>query len=278
MLEVRTIGLVAGRELGEARRNRWFLLFAATFAVLALSVAGLSVSGLVGPGIAAFGRTAASLVGLVALVVPLLGLTLGAGAVAGERERGSLAYLLAQPLRPAEVVVGKFLGLAAALTAALAVGFGAAAALLARRGAGGELGDFLAFVALSVLVGWASLAIGLALSCFARRAAVAAGAALFAWLALVLLADLGVMGAATAMRLAGRELLLATLVNPLQAFKVASLARLHGGLEMLGPAGVAAAQIPVEVLVPALVGILAAWTVTPVLLAAWRLERRGAVA
>ncbi len=275
MFELRVIALLAGRELGEARRNRWFLLFTGAFAALALAVAGLSVSGLVGPGVAGFGRTAASLVSLVTLVVPLMGLTLGAGAVAGERERGSLAYLLAQPVRPAEVVVGKFLGLAAALAASLAIGFGLSAALLARRGAGGEVGDFLAFLALAVLVGWAALAVGLAVSCFSRRAAVATGAALFAWLVFVLLGDLGLMGTATAMRLAGRQLLLAMLVNPLQTFKVAALVRLHGGLEMLGPTGVAAVQTWGRALVPMLVGVLFLWTAVPVGLAVWRLERRG---
>lgn len=278
MPEARLIALVARREIAEARRNRWFLLFAGAFAAAAAAAAWLSVSGLVGAGLAGFARTAASLVSLLMLVVPLMGLALGAVAVAGERERGSLGYLLAQPIRPLEVVAGKFLGLAAALAASLAIGFGLAAALLAARGVGGRPADFLAFVALAVLVAWASLAVGLALSSLARRAAVAAGAALFAWLLFVFLGDLGLMGTAFVMRLDAGQLLLATVANPVQAFKVAALARLGGGLEALGPAGLAALDAWGRGLLPALVAILLAWTVAPLALAAWRLERGGVLA
>ena len=43
---------------------------------------------------------------------------IGAGSLAGEQERGTLAYLLSQPVNRAEVLIGKYLGLAASLSAA----------------------------------------------------------------------------------------------------------------------------------------------------------------
>lgn len=278
MDRLRVVLLLAAKELRDAWRNRWFALFTAAFAALALVLAWVGVAGLLGSGVAGFGRTAASLVNLVLLVVPLMGLLLGAASVAGDRDRGSLLYLLAQPVDGWEVVVGKFLGLLSALSASLLLGFGAAAAVLAARGSGGEVGLYLAFLALAVLVGAAALSVGLAISVRAPRGPAAAGIALFAWLAFVVLGDLGLMGAALAFDLSGRVLLTVLVANPLQAFKVAALDLLHGGLETLGPAGAWARHEMGETLVPVLVAVLLLWALLPVSWAAWRLQRKGALA
>ena len=111
-LEAHVLYTLTLKELRDAWRNRWFLLYTGAFCALALGMSWLSLAGAAGSGFAGLGRTAASLVHLVLLIVPLMGLTLGAGALAGERERGSLILLLAQPVVALEVVLGKFLGLA----------------------------------------------------------------------------------------------------------------------------------------------------------------------
>ena len=131
----KTIATLANYELRASLRNRWFLLYALVFALLSVALSSLSLSGAGMFGFAGFGRTAASLINLVLLVVPLMGLTVGAQSLAGEREQGTLSYLLAQPVGRAEVLIGKLLGLSAALLAALMLGFG----LAARRGRGRSL-------------------------------------------------------------------------------------------------------------------------------------------
>src|SRR5687767_8371019 len=150
------------KEISDALRNRWFILYAAAFTGLALLLSWLSLSG--GgtgySGFAGFGRTAASLVNLVLLVIPLMALTLGAGSLAGEQERGTLAYLLSQPVNRAEVLIGKYLGLAASLLAALALGFGLSAAIIA--GGGGQTPSTSSGGAYGLLVGFAfALALGM---------------------------------------------------------------------------------------------------------------------
>ncbi len=274
MPEARAVALVAWRELREVRRNRWFLLFSAVFAAGALGLSWLSMAG---SGFAGFGRTAASLVNLVLLVVPLMGLLLAAGAVAGERERGSLLYLLSQPLEPEEVVLGKFLGLSAAVGAALLAGFGGAALVLAVRGAAGSPAGFLAFLALAGLLAGAAVGLGLLVSVLARRTSVALGTALFFWVLFVFVGDLGLLGTALALELGPRELLFAALGNPLQVFKVAALHQLRGGLEVLGPAGLYAERTFGLALGPLMAALLAAWTVVPLAAALVVLRRRGAV-
>jgi ABC-type transport system involved in multi-copper enzyme maturation permease subunit len=50
-----------------------------------------------------------------------MGLTIGAGSLSGERERGTLQYLLAQPVNRAEVLLGKYLGIVLAAGMATAI-------------------------------------------------------------------------------------------------------------------------------------------------------------
>src|SRR3990172_849694 len=141
-MEPKLLWAIGQRELREALKNKWLWFYAAGFAGLAfaLSRAGLASAGYAGLG--GFGRTAASLINALLLFVPLMGLSVGAGALAGDRERGTLLYLLAQPVSRAEVFFGKALGAALALAAALALGFGLAALGLASFG-GGEVTAYL---------------------------------------------------------------------------------------------------------------------------------------
>jgi Cu-processing system permease protein len=77
-----TIWLCARQERVLAARSRWMQVFAAVFALLAL---GVSASGYIlsgGHGVQTFARTAASLLQLVVLLVPLSALVMGVLALA----------------------------------------------------------------------------------------------------------------------------------------------------------------------------------------------------
>ncbi len=277
-MELRNVLVLKGKELRDAWRNRWFVLYAVTFVGLALAMAWVSVAGIMGSGFAALGRTAASLVNLVVLIVPLMGLTLGAGAIAGDRERGLLLYTLAQPVSLGEIVAAKFWGLASALLAALLVGFGAATLIIAGPGAGGEIGPFVAFLGLSMLIALAMASLGLLISSLSSSAATASGVALFVWLLLVLLGDLGLMGTALVLELDASTLLVAALLNPLQVFKLAAVVAIRGGAEVLGPAGLYASRELGGWLLPFLGAILLLWVIVPLFASWWFTRRRGVLA
>ncbi|MBI4308340.1 MAG: ABC transporter permease [Chloroflexi bacterium] len=261
-MDVGVVVALAQKEFRDALRNRWFLLFSIAFALLALSLSYLAMSGVGMGGFAGFGRTAAALVNLVLLIVPLMGLTAGAMGLVAERERGTLAALLAQPVSRGEVFWGKGLGLAVALLASLCLGFGAAGAALS-IGGGGDIGAYVRLVAMAVLLAFATLALGLFVSAVARRSAAAMGVALLLWLGLVFIGDLGLMGTAVAMRLSAGQLLALALLNPLQVFKMGAILSLNATPEVLGPAGLYAADTMGLWLLPALLGILALWVILP---------------
>lgn len=273
----RNILTIAGRELRDAVRSRWFILYTLAFAVLGLAVSFVSAAGSGGTGLSGFGRTTAGLINLVLLVVPLMALTAGASSIASERERGMLAYLFAQPVSRTEVLAGKYAGLAGALAACLMLGLGACAAILAWKGVAARPASILWLAALSLLLALGMLSLGMLLSVLSRRASVALGAAVFVWLALVLVSDLALMAGVIALRLRIEELFALSLTNPLQVFKMWSLHAVDATLDVLGPAGLYAAEDHGPRLHLIFGACLFAWVVIPLAAAAVLLARRSPV-
>lgn len=272
-MELTLLLTIAHRELREALRNRWLWLYALGFAALALALsqAGLAAAGYAGLG--GFGRTAASLVNALLLFVPLMGLSVGANALAGDRERGTLLYLLAQPVSRAEVFWGKALGAALALLAALALGFGLAGVALS-AGGGGEAGAFLGLAGFTLLLALASLGLGLVLSSLTRTSATAGGAAMLAWLGLVFFSDLGLAGLTLAVHPAPGALLGLLLANPLQVFKLGAIYSLHATLDTLGAVGQFALYRFGAGLPALLAAVLAGWALATFVIAFALFSRR----
>ncbi len=267
----------ARREFRDALASRWFLLYTIAFTVLAVGVSFLSLSGVGSHGFAGFGRTAAGLLNLVMLVVPLMALTAGAGSIAGERERGTLLYLLAQPVSRTQVLLGKYLGLAAALVCSLCIGFGISGGVLAWRAGGVGVGAYAMLVGLTALLALAMLSIGLLISVVSRRSAVATGLGLFVWLALVFLSDLGLMAGALIFKLRVQEIFGLAALNPLQSFKMAVIVGMNASLDVLGPVGAYASHTLGAALPWTLASSLVAWGVLPLAVAAVLFARRGSV-
>lgn len=267
----------AGREFRDALASKWFLLYTVAFTVLAVGVSFLSLSGVGSHGFAGFGRTAAGLLNLVMLVVPLMALTAGAGSIAGERERGTLLYLLAQPVSRTQVLLGKHLGLSAALVCSLCIGFGVSAGVLAWRAGGVGVGAFAMLVAFTSLLAVSVLSVGVLISVVSRRTAISTGLALFVWLTLVFVSDLGLMASSVVFKLRVQELFGLASLNPLQAFKMAVIVNMNASLDVLGPAGAYASQTLGGSLPWILASSLVAWTLVPLGTAVLLFEKRGSV-
>jgi len=265
--------IVARKELRDALRARWFWLYSLGFAVLAGMLAMVALPPDIA-GATGFGRTAASLVALVQLVVPLIGLTLGAQSIAGQAERGTLRFLLSHPVTRSETFAGIYLGLVGALVAMCGVGFGTAGVVAAARNAGIDAAAFTRIALLSWVLAAAMVGLGMLISTMANRAGAALGTAVFGWLALVFFGELGIMGTAIATRMPVNVLFLSAVVNPVEAFRLASLSALSGSLDVLGPAGTYAVDTYGDSLELLLLGVLILWVIVPAGIA-WRLFVRG---
>lgn len=266
---------VAQRELRDALKSRWFLLYTLAFIVLGLAVSFVSAAGTGGTGFSGFGRTTAGLVNLILLVVPLMALTAGAATIASDRERGMLAYVLSQPVSHLEVLLGKYLGLGASLLAAISIGLGACAAILSWRGGASSPQSIVWLAGLSFLLAMGMLSVGIMISSLTRRASAAVGIAIFVWLTLVFVSDLALMAGAVALHLRISELFALALMNPLQVFKMWSLHAIDANLDVLGPAGLYAAEEHGRMLHVIFSACLAAWVVVPLVVASVVLRRKS---
>jgi Cu-processing system permease protein len=272
----RAVALCARQEAVLASRSRWTQLFAVVFGGLAVAVAsaGYIFSG--GSGIQDFARTAASLMQLVLLLVPLTSLVMGVLALTPDR--GAAEILFSQPLPRAAVLLGILLGLFEALVTAQLLGFGAAGLVIfLRAGEGGVLG-FLMVAAGSVVLTAVFLALAAAIASgrFGRRRIRALATALVVWVGLALVFDVVVLAAASLLRSgdASRLLIVSTLANPIDAVRTASLLAIEGTAAFgsasaalfrftSGPSG-AAALLALS---------LAVWIAAPLAYAARRLSR-----
>ncbi len=268
---------IALRELREAVVSRWFILYTIAFAALGLAVSYISAAGSGGIGLSGFGRTTAGLINLVLLVVPLMALTAGAGTIASDRERGMLPYVLAQPVSRCEVLLGKYIGLAGALMACVCLGLGACAVILAWKGQATGPESFLWIAGLTLGLALGMLSVGVLISTLASKSSVAVGTAVFLWLTLVFVSDLGLMAGTLALKLRIEVLFGLSLVNPLQVFKMWSLHAIDATLDVLGPAGLYASEEYGPRLHLIFAVALAAWVVGPLAVAIVVFGRRSPV-
>ena len=267
---LRTIG---GKEIRGGLRNRWFLLYTALFLVLSIAFSSVAMSGSTLTGQPGFGRTSAGLMNLMLLIVPLIGLTIGAQAIVTDREGRFLDYELALPIGPGELYLGKYLGAAVSLVLVLAFGLGAAGVVMAFRGGNAGLEQFVLLVALTMLLGLAMLSVGYLVSSFVPRTSAALGIALTLWLLFVMIGDLGLMGSALVMKMTPATMLGLTLINPLDVYKLAGVNLLQSSLEVLGPAGAFAIDRLGASLTWLLLALLLAWVLVPLPLGYWLFRR-----
>jgi Cu-processing system permease protein len=165
------------------------------------------------------------------------------------------------------VLLGKYAGMAAALLATLTLGFGLAGIALALQGSINDAGSYLLTVLLAFLLALAMLSLGFLMSVLAQKTAAALGGALFLWLLLVFIGDLGIMGTAVVTQMPIGSVFLIAVVNPLQMFKIASILAIQANLEVLGPAGLYASSQFGSALLPLLLVGLLLWIAVPLLFA-----------
>jgi Cu-processing system permease protein len=268
--------LCARQELILAVRSRWTQIFAVVFAGLSLAVAssGYILSG--GSGVQDFARTAASMVQLVLLLVPLTSLLMGALALTPERGASELLY--SQPVPRRTILLGKLLGLFEALAAAQALGFGAAGVVIFTQAGGEGLGAFLllAVGSLTLTAVFLGVAALIAAGAPERGRARVLAVALVVWFAAVVVFDVAALGLASLLPsgAASRVLIVAVLINPADAVRTGTLLTAEG-TTAFGAASLAFLRFTRG---PAGAGLLLSasllvWLVVPTVMAARRLGR-----
>jgi len=236
-LSITRMRAIAEKEVRDALTNRWLIAYSILLGALGLAATATGLDSASGLAVQAFGRTTATLINLCLLLAPLVAVVMGAALIAGEQERGTLEHLLAQPLTRTELLIGKHLGLLAALTAATVAGFVPAGVAIAMAGGAPMLGHYLLFPTIAVLAGAAMAAIGVLISVTTKSAVHAQGMAILTWFGFVLLYDLVLMGSLAVSGIPAQWLAAALIANPVDASRVLGVLALEPDLYLLGPAG-----------------------------------------
>ncbi len=268
---MRTLLILAGKELRGGLRNRWVfasILLLATLS-LVLSLLGSAPGGEVKGSVLSV--TVASLASLSVYLLPLIALMLSYNALVGEMERGTMLLLLTYPVARWQVVLGKFLGHTAILAIAVLAGYGGSGIVISLLGGGDAEGwrAFLAMMASSALLGTVFIGLGYLLSALASEESMAAGLAIGLWVFLVVIYDLALLGGLVADRggFIGEGLFSFLLVvNPTDAYRIFNLTalesvRLASGMAGMGVksglgAGITLAAMGLWAVVPVAVTVL----------------------
>lgn len=271
-LQLGQIAAIARKEFRDRLRSRWVLAVTAVLTAFALVIAyfGAAQSGAV--GFKGIELTIASLTSLVIYLVPLIALILGYDAVVGERERGSLDLLLSLPLTRLELLLGKYLGLAAALACATVAGFGLVGVVLSYGIGLTGLLDYAGFILSTLLMGLAFLSLALLLSVLAASKVVASGAAIALWFLYVLIYDLMLVGilVVTEGQYVGGLFPVLLLLNPADIFRILNIFSLEEVKSLYGLATV----FPATLASPWLLGgAMLFWILAPLALAYVRFRK-----
>lgn len=264
---------IVRKELIDAFRNRWVIGYAILLGILGVFAAWVGLKSSGGMVFQMFGRTSATITNLSLLLAPLVAALLGATSIAGEREKGTLERLLAQPISPAQLVTGKFLGLVLAIAAATMMGFTPAGVLIAVL-APASLPLFLLFPFLVVPVAAAMAGLGMMSSVSSTTAAKSLGNAVVIWFSLVLFYDLVLMGTLMVLALPPAGVAALLVINPVDAARTLLVLLLEPDLHILGPAGaVLVTKLGRWGAAGALVVVLVTWSIVPLLIARRAFDR-----
>ena len=222
-------------ELRETALARWFQLYVLGFAGLmglffAFGLAESQVMGFHG-----LGRLLLTFIQVSLVILPIFVLITTARTLVGDRESGVWEYMLALPVSLSGYYWGRFAGrsLAIALPLALALMGGAAVEQLR----GGQVpwtvaGYYTAMVA--ALTG-CFLGLAMLISILSSSQESALGVAFGVWLLLEALIDALLLGVLIRQQLRVELVLGAALLNPIQAFRTASVALFDPEMSILGP-------------------------------------------
>lgn len=273
---MRSILIVARKEIQEGLRNRWVLATTLLLAALALTLTFLGSAPTGNVGADALDVVIVSLSSLTIFLVPLIALLISHDAIVGEMERGTMLLLLSYPIGRWQVILGKFIGHLAILSFATLVGYGVAAAALAATGVAIDAASWWAFLSMilfSVMLGAVFVAIGYLVSALVAERGTAGGIAIGVWLFFVLIYDMALLGMLVVDQgrtISGGTLNILLLLNPTDAYRLLNLGSGNAG----SLSGLGAIAENVALGRSMLVSALAVWTLLPLAAATLVFSRR----
>jgi Cu-processing system permease protein len=273
---MKTIWIIAMKEIRDALRNRWVVSATLLLAALAFGLAFLGSAPTGAVGAKPLAVIVVSLASLTIFLLPLIALMLAYDALVGEAERGTLLLLLTYPLSKGQLLLGKFIGHLLVLTLSTWIGYGAAGLAVGWGSGGADPESWRAFALLlasSVLLGASFIAMAYLVSSLVQERGAAAGLAIAIWLLFVVLYDMGLLGLLVATRGQIHEQVFPWLLlaNPADVFRLLNLTAFEQVRSFAGLAGLSGVM-PFSAL--QLLVALLLWIIVPLTAATLLFRRR----
>jgi ABC-2 type transport system permease protein len=232
---LRDLRLVAGLDLAEAVRARWFVVYSAVFGGIVTLFFVFGVTESVILGFMGLSRLLVTYIQICVAILPVFVLVTTVRSVAGDREAGIFEYLLSLPVSLGGWFWGKLIGRFLVVFLPVFGAMAAAAAWAVWQDIPVPWRIFAVYTGLLAALAWCFLGIGMLISTMARSVDVAQGAAFLVWLTLVLFLDLILLGVMIQEQIAAEMAVGIALANPLQVFRTAAMMLFDPNLVLLGP-------------------------------------------
>ena len=217
--------IVLRKEFKDALKSRWLISFAVTFFFLALGVPYIILRGgnLLPQDYP--GMVVSVLVTLAVPLVPLISVAMSSTTISGERETGTMEFLMSQPASRMEIFLGKYLGLLVSITLAMLLGY-CTAELLVFSSNPVFAAQFLYGLLYSCMLSAAALSIGFVISVLSKSRINAQGAGIFLWFIMVVIYDSAFLGLIAVVLNLNQYLIPIALANPVELTRSLSLMHL----------------------------------------------------
>ncbi|MBS7640510.1 MAG: ABC transporter permease subunit [Candidatus Bathyarchaeia archaeon] len=187
-----SVSVIASKEFSDIIRSKRFIILLSIFALLMIAaVASTYISatqGIAAPTAMPRGfllSVASNLTSMMAYFAPILGIVLGVDAVSGEREKGTLKMVLAQPVFRDTFINGKFLGTVAAISLAVCIAFlvnvGGSIIALGITPTGDDAARLFLFLIISIIYAVAYYGIAILISTVSKKTTVSVIASIMIW-------------------------------------------------------------------------------------------------
>lgn len=232
---MKKFGLISKAEIKDSITARWFFLYSVVFggAIIALYLTEITESQVM--GFMGISRLLLTYFQLCIVVLPIFILITTVRSIVSDKESNVLEYLLSMPVSLRDFFWGKITGRFIVILIPI-LGAMILTVIWARiKGLDIEWSVFGAYCPLLIAMSWCFLGMAMLISSMVQRQETGLGAAFFIWLILVLFLDIILIGIFLQYQINPEIIISIALLNPLQDFRVASMALFDPEMTMLGP-------------------------------------------
>lgn len=263
---MKNLYLIAYLDLKESLRTKWFLIYSLVFGglIALFFIAGVTESQVM--GFSGLSRLLLMYIQITIVILPIFILITTVRSISGDRDNHILEYMLSFPISLKEYYWGKVIG--RFITVYLPVLFAMIIAIIYGAIKGADIPWDIFFLYTGLLFALSSTFLGIAffISSFVKSSEVALGIAFFVWIFLLAFIDLGLISLMLQQRFSEELIIIISLLNPMEIFRVAAISLFDPELTVMGPVAYFILDtinqsifITLSIIYPLLLGILFAF-------------------